>query len=126
MLEPPRISPLPASARSCCAAVRPLPRSSRMKHLDCDTNTLISASGDSRLYASHHLFSGSATESEPIFLSQVGISGGGGSAPHAATVAHRPETASNAATALFRLLWGTMNFSQGTVAVRSGLLLTLV
>src|SRR5260370_32789516 len=70
MLEPPRISPLPASARSCCAAARPLPRSSRVKHLDCDTNTLISASGDSRLYASHHLFSGSVTASVPMRLSQ--------------------------------------------------------
>src|ERR1700719_1304901 len=108
MLEPPRISPLPASARSCCAAERPLPRSSSVKHLDCDTNTLISASGDSRVYASHHLFSGSVTASVPIFLSQIGISGGGGSAAQAATVAHRPETASHAATALFRLLWGTM------------------
>src|ERR1700682_5704972 len=108
MLEPPRISPLPASARSCCAAVRPLPRSSRVKHLDCDTNTLIIASGDSRLYASHHLFSGSATASVPIFLSQIGISGGGGSAADAATVTHRPETASHAGTALFRLLWDTM------------------
>src|SRR4029077_11391987 len=108
MLEPPRISPLPASARSCCAADRPLPRSSRVKHLDCDTNTLISASGDSRLYASHHLFSGSVTASVPIFLSQVGISGGGGSAAHAATVTHRPETASSVGTAHLRLLWATM------------------
>src|SRR2546429_6729349 len=73
MLAPPRISPLPASARSCCAAARPLPRSSSVKHLDWDTNTLMSASGDSRLYASHHLFSGSVTASVPILLSQVGI-----------------------------------------------------
>jgi hypothetical protein len=77
MFEPPRISPEDASARSFSAAARPLPRSSSVKHFDCDTNTLINASGESRLYASHHLFSGSVTASVPIFLSQVGIWGGG-------------------------------------------------
>src|SRR5256885_11476987 len=79
-----------------------------VKHLDWDTNTLMSASGDSRLYASHHLFSGSVTASVPMRLSQVGISGGGLSAAHAATVAHSADTASSAGTAHLRLLWATL------------------
>src|SRR5580698_3713628 len=87
MFEPPRISPEAASERSFSAAARPLPRSSSVKHFDCDTNTLMSASGESRLYCSHHLFSGSVTASVPIFLSQVGICGGGGSAAEASAVA---------------------------------------
>src|ERR1700679_1444235 len=79
MFEPPRVSPLADNARSRWAAARPLPRSSSVKQLDWDTNTLMSASGESRWYCVHQLFSGSVTASVPIFLSQVGIWGGGAS-----------------------------------------------
>src|ERR1700720_3154850 len=98
-----RISPPLESARSPCAAARPLPRSTSEKHFDLDTYTLISASGDSRLYCSHQWFSGSVTARVPIFFSQVGISGCGASA-RAATAAH-PRTRVNAAGTAFVALW---------------------
>src|SRR5882672_5041873 len=106
MFEPPRISPPLASARSPCAAARPLPRSTSVKHLDLDTYTLISASGDSRLYCSHQWFSGSVTARVPIFLSQVGISGCGASA-RAAVAAHRNITVNATGAALFALWCNT-------------------
>src|SRR5579864_2064909 len=109
MFEPPRISPEAASARSFSAAARPLPRSRSVKHFDCDTNTLMSASGDSRLYCSHHLFSGSVTASVPIFLSQVGICGGGGSAAFAIAAAVSPQSVAEARNEILSLL-GTMVF----------------
>src|SRR6185312_4897963 len=97
MLEPPRISPLAARVRSASAAASPLPRSTSVKHFDLDTYTLISASGDSRLYATHHLFCGSVTASVPIFLSQVGISGAGASfVANAPAAAARPHTVNDA------------------------------
>src|SRR5262245_55246461 len=83
MFDPPRRSPPAARARSDCAAASPLPRSSRVKHFDSDTKTLIRASGDSRLYCCHQLCSGSMTERVPIFFSHVGMTTGFGSAPHA-------------------------------------------
>jgi hypothetical protein len=46
---------------------------------------LINASGDSRLYATHHRFCGSTTESVPMRLSQTGI-GGGSAAANAAVL----------------------------------------
>src|ERR1700720_273243 len=101
-----RISPPLESARSPCAAARPLPRSTSEKHFDLDTYTLISASGDSRLYCSHQWFSGSVTARVPIFLSQVGISGCGASA-RAATAAHTRTRVNAAGTALFALWCNT-------------------
>src|SRR6185437_8339511 len=98
MFEPPRISPLLARARSASAAARPLPRSTRVKHFDLDTYTLMSASGDSRLYCSHHLFAGSVTASVPIFLSQVGISGSGASAAKALAIPDTPAAARDMST----------------------------
>jgi hypothetical protein len=61
-----------------------------VKQFDWETNTLISASGESSWYCTHQLFSGSVTASVPIFLSQVGICGGGASAAWAMAI--RPET----------------------------------
>src|SRR5579863_9851683 len=110
MFEPPRISPEAASARSFSAAARPLPRSRSVKHFDCETNTLISASGESSWYCSHHLFSGSVTASVPIFLSQVGICGGGGSAARTAAAAPRLPTR-HVMTESFSVLYGSMDAS---------------
>src|SRR5476651_1630071 len=76
MLEPTRSSPLADSSRSAFAAASPLPRSTSVKHLDCDTYTLMSAAGESSCIEVHHAFSGSVTASVPIFLSQTGICGG--------------------------------------------------
>jgi hypothetical protein len=70
-----------------------------VKHLDCDTNTLIKAAGESKFRAVHHWFCGSVTASVPIFLAQVGISGGGASAARAPVTAPvTPVIASNSAT----------------------------
>jgi hypothetical protein len=80
IFEPARSSPLAESCRSAWAACKPFPRSTKLKHFDCDTKTLISAAGDSRFRAVHHWFCGSVTASVPIFLSQIGIWGGGASA----------------------------------------------
>src|SRR6185312_13782950 len=103
MLDPPRISPLEARLRSCSAAASPLPRSTKVKHFDLDTYTLMSASGDSRLYCSHHLFSGSVTASVPIFLSHVGISGSGASAAKAVAIPDTPAAARDMRTTSFVL-----------------------
>src|SRR5262249_5020323 len=89
-----------ASARSPWAACNPLPRSTSEKHLDFATYTLMSASGDSRLYRSHHRSSGSVTARVPYFLSQLGISGCGASAL-AAAAAHITTTVSVADAAFF-------------------------
>src|SRR5262245_8272877 len=56
---------------------------------------MMRASGDSRFRATHHLFSGSTTDSVPILLSQVGISGAGLSAACDSPVPHNPTTASD-------------------------------
>src|SRR6185312_1723298 len=70
MFEPTRISPSPAKSRSARAACSPLPRSTRVKHPDCETYTLISAAGDSRFIDVHHglPFGGSCTANVPILL----------------------------------------------------------
>src|SRR6185503_16191975 len=101
--DPPRISPPPASARSCCAAASPFPRSRSVKHFDSLTYTLMRASGDSRLYWTHQRFSGSWTASVPIFLSHFGISGGGASLAKAAAADRNPSVSADAPSARYDL-----------------------